>query len=369
MSLKDLSNDIKAALFSRLSSPLGGTFLISWVLWNIDAVLVIAFENTPMSHRIIYVNQVFLEDKLSTWGYPFISAMVWIIAYPWLSRLVFEHWERQRVEKERQRLKMSGNTPISAETHAKLQKQIQEQKDKYAEAISAEEELKKTVVEREKEVERLEDVCDAKNKEIDGHITVSEEYKNSALELGEKLTEEKDNLTRMQSDYESRVKELEHSNTSLTAEVETTKKQNESLKTDLQKAREKIKSQEKRLGLQMPKSSSDKEVSFEELGKALNLKPGDAVKGLGEAFSPVNSFAYQDAFKGLSDRNKKMMEEVEQLTQPLSEYSKLMSNVLPDFSVMTGKYGQALDAAYNAQKLTFGHINKTASGSDENSDI
>ncbi|WP_422134944.1 hypothetical protein [Endozoicomonas sp. ALD040] len=133
MKLSDLSDDIKASLYTRLSSPLAGALMLSWVIWNIDAVLVIAFENKSMSERIAFVNDQYLTSFLFDWFAPVALGIAWILIYPVLSRIIFKYWETQRVEKEKTRIKLLGELPITPDEHMRLLKEVSDSKQKYVE--------------------------------------------------------------------------------------------------------------------------------------------------------------------------------------------------------------------------------------------
>ncbi len=67
---KTLSDDFKAAMYARVSTPLAEAFVTSWILWNIQAVLIIVFENKAMSKRQAYVTDHFIQSSAAGFWYP-----------------------------------------------------------------------------------------------------------------------------------------------------------------------------------------------------------------------------------------------------------------------------------------------------------
>lgn len=74
----DLSKSIKAQLYERVSSPLLGSFAISWVAWNYRFVLTL-ISSLPLNEKLAFIDthifpsytQVLLQGGL----YPLVTAL------------------------------------------------------------------------------------------------------------------------------------------------------------------------------------------------------------------------------------------------------------------------------------------------------
>lgn len=199
MGLNDLSNDLKAALYSRLSSPVVGAFLISWCIWNIDAVLVVAFGSDPMQERISYVMANYLQSYWDRAICPTFFAIVWVLCYPPVSKWLFNYWEDARVENEKTRLKLAGSKSISAEEHQHLLTTIKEHKDKYVDLWGENKEQEsqlKDLRQRHKEHLIL----------ISEHNVLKEKLENSVNEIS-KLKNEIENLHIMENNFRAEFDE------------------------------------------------------------------------------------------------------------------------------------------------------------------
>ncbi len=67
--IPDLYKDIKIQLYERATSPLLGSFVISWCLWNYKLLLVM-FSTGTATNKIAYINGVLYPDY---WSIGFIG--------------------------------------------------------------------------------------------------------------------------------------------------------------------------------------------------------------------------------------------------------------------------------------------------------
>lgn len=121
--LNDLAKTVKAQLYERVSSPLLGSFAISWVAWNYRFLLVLV-SSIPVAEKFAYIDDnifnsyqnIFLHGTL----YPLITTLILIFIYPYPAKFVYEYWRtRQRELKEVQQ-RIDDETPLTREEAREL---------------------------------------------------------------------------------------------------------------------------------------------------------------------------------------------------------------------------------------------------------
>lgn len=138
MSLDDLLSTAKQSLTERLSSPLLGSFVLSWCLWNWKFLVVLLSANT--------VSQTFaLIDKLAfpnftsvlTHGvlYPLLTAAAYIFLYPYPSRIVYAFNLRRQREVNEIRQQIADETPLTLQESRRLRAEYVEHERKNNELV------------------------------------------------------------------------------------------------------------------------------------------------------------------------------------------------------------------------------------------
>ncbi len=127
--LEDLSKEVKAQLYDRAKSPLFGGFAFAWLGWNFRAVLVIISDLKYQEKMAIWDT---LYPTAESWLrqaalYPFISAVVFILAYPYPARWIFEYWYTQHSKLKRVQQTIEDKTPLTQEEAKELRRSTVEQ--------------------------------------------------------------------------------------------------------------------------------------------------------------------------------------------------------------------------------------------------
>ena len=89
--LEEMQKSIKAVLYDRLTSPLAGTFILSWLLWNWGLIYYVLAgdEMRNMVDRIGYIKNNFFQLKYLL-IYPSVSAAFLIFLYPYAANYVYK---------------------------------------------------------------------------------------------------------------------------------------------------------------------------------------------------------------------------------------------------------------------------------------
>lgn len=124
MVLDDLSKEIKAQLYERVKSPLFGAFALSWVAWNYRPVLA-ALSGMTFHEKAAYFDSLYP----SAWhwagycfGGPLLTAVVFLLAYPYPARWMYRYWANQHKELKKVQQQIEDDTPMTQEEATALRK-------------------------------------------------------------------------------------------------------------------------------------------------------------------------------------------------------------------------------------------------------
>lgn len=116
----DVGKTIKAILYDRITSPLFGTFLLSWCGWNWRLiVLFLTDSSTAVAKKFHYLDTELYPSSGVTFVYglllPLTTTAFFIYIYPWFAKKVYGYWrEQQNILKELQ-IEKDGEKPLTKE--------------------------------------------------------------------------------------------------------------------------------------------------------------------------------------------------------------------------------------------------------------
>lgn len=134
--INDIKKSVNSILYERTSSPLFGTFIVSWAIWNWKIIYLTIFIPTDK----ISANKIdLIVEKYSTFEYlityPAVSTIFFLTIIPfvsngayWLS-LKFDKWKKD------QKNKINLNQLISLEQSIELREQILNQESRFEKLI------------------------------------------------------------------------------------------------------------------------------------------------------------------------------------------------------------------------------------------
>lgn len=190
--IKDIATAIKANLYDRATSPLFVTFAISWALWN-HRLIITLFSSMPVWDKFAYIDDVLYAGPYDTFGvgfcFPLLTAGVFIFAYPYPAKYVFEFWRNKQKELKEAKQKIDDETPLTEEESKKIRRQlfdIQGKHDTQQRQMSEEiDYLKQKLEEAQKKIDELPGELQGPGPEEiklwDSHLSESEEEMESAL--------------------------------------------------------------------------------------------------------------------------------------------------------------------------------------------
>ncbi|MBB1404810.1 TMF family protein [Pseudoalteromonas sp. SG44-5] len=127
--LKEITNSFKAALYQRVSSPLYGTYIFSWILYNWLVVLPLIFGVKKFDERLIDFKSGIVSPEngfiYSTVIMPMIITAVILLLQPILQRFHFIYTEWNKSEGLKKRDKFSSETMLTLEQSNELRSSVQ----------------------------------------------------------------------------------------------------------------------------------------------------------------------------------------------------------------------------------------------------
>jgi hypothetical protein len=124
--LGEIAKTIKAGLYERVTSPLLGSFLISWTLWNYKFVAVIFASIPPQEKLSLIENTIFptISSSLTRGGlYPLLTTICFIFIYPHPARFVYEFWRKEQKKLKEIRQKIEDETPLTVDEARKIKRE------------------------------------------------------------------------------------------------------------------------------------------------------------------------------------------------------------------------------------------------------
>jgi len=159
--MDDLVKSFKSIMYDRVTSPLLSSFLVSWAAWNHRLFVVLLSSDLKLKEKFDYADNILYptwhEVLLRGFGWPLLSALFLIFAYPLPARKVYEY-----VRKEQQKLKIiqqkiEDETPITQE----------EARDLRAAIRKATADFEKQLADRDGQIQKLKaDLSAAENRAV-----------------------------------------------------------------------------------------------------------------------------------------------------------------------------------------------------------
>lgn len=86
MTFADLFKDILDTSRERVKTPISGAYLLSFLLWNWRPIVLLAFEKTTITQKIIIINKEYC-DKWAVLG-PLLLGLLFTVGVPYLMALI-----------------------------------------------------------------------------------------------------------------------------------------------------------------------------------------------------------------------------------------------------------------------------------------
>lgn len=124
---EEIIKSARASLNERLASPLMGSFIISWVLWNYK-FLVILFSSSSVIETFELIKDISFPDTsallLRGIIFPGLTAAAYIFLYPYPAKFVYEFTRNRQKEINDIRRRIDDETPLTLEESRKIKAEL-----------------------------------------------------------------------------------------------------------------------------------------------------------------------------------------------------------------------------------------------------
>lgn len=125
--MEEIFKSIKATLYDRAVSPLSGAFVISWLIWNHDFLLVF-FSDMDAGEKISYINTYIFGSSyqclVNGIVWPLLITSFYIYAYPFLSIPVYRFSLNRQLKLNQIRQRIEANKFLTLEQSVTLRQEI-----------------------------------------------------------------------------------------------------------------------------------------------------------------------------------------------------------------------------------------------------
>lgn len=142
--LEDLKKNVVTQLSERMTSPLSGSFVISWGLWNYK-FLVILFSNNTVTGTFLLIKNIAFPTIWATLTngilFPLLTALAYVFLYPYPSKFVYKFTRERQREISIIRQKIEDETPLTTVESRKLRRQHRQLQEDHAKELEKQEAL------------------------------------------------------------------------------------------------------------------------------------------------------------------------------------------------------------------------------------
>ncbi|EPT8875474.1 hypothetical protein ACVTAA_004011 [Cronobacter dublinensis] len=120
---EDLIKTVKAQLYDRLTSPLLGCFLLSWVIWNYKFVFTL-FSDMKIEDKFKFIDGAIYSGDYSHLIYgvllPFVTTLFFIFIYPYPAKFAYAFFRKRQAELKEIQQKIDDETPLTRDEARKI---------------------------------------------------------------------------------------------------------------------------------------------------------------------------------------------------------------------------------------------------------
>lgn len=162
--MEDIIKDLKAHIGERVSSPLLGSFIISWCIWNYK-FLIIILSSASVTATFRLISEVSFPDYLHVIGFgviaPLCTALAYIYIYPIPAKKVYEYSLKRQTETAQIKQRIENETPLTVEKSLEIRQNMSRQMKEHYEEIEIKEaeisKLKATIAELTAQIQKSEE--------------------------------------------------------------------------------------------------------------------------------------------------------------------------------------------------------------------
>lgn len=197
--LENLTQSFKAHMYERTTSPLFWAFITSWSLWNYKTILTL-FADMSVQEKIHYIENTIYADQYAiglelvnganhfahVFAFPLISAILFILIYPYPSRWIYSFWKARQIELNNEKLKQEKKALVQQETHQRLKQDYFELKASFDNLVRDKDEeienLQKSLQAMQEELDKLKPQPQPQPRPQPIHVMGEQKVKNKAVQ-------------------------------------------------------------------------------------------------------------------------------------------------------------------------------------------
>jgi hypothetical protein len=126
--LEQLVKSIQSHLSDRLVSPLMGSVVVSWCLWNYKFLMILLSNNSVTTTLALVEGIAFPSTTtvvLRGVVFPFITAAAYIFIYPYPSKFVYDFTRRRQKELLEVRRRIEDETPLTLQESRTMRRDME----------------------------------------------------------------------------------------------------------------------------------------------------------------------------------------------------------------------------------------------------
>lgn len=180
--LTDMLTSIKAHLYDRAASPLMGSIVVSWTLWNYKLPLLL-LSNEPILEKYRIISEVLYANDKNIYIYglacPLITSFLYIFIYPYPAKFVFRFTQTQQRVMSNLKREIEGEALLTVKESRELRNQL----------YSLEDTFQKDLVQKDTEIEQLKAEVDRLLTELRENVIPIKENKDEKNQEANTITE------------------------------------------------------------------------------------------------------------------------------------------------------------------------------------
>lgn len=135
--MSDLRKSINSILHERLTSPLYGTFIVSWLVWNwkIIYLTIVVSESKLKTDKITYIKEHFYDLCNLLW-YPLLSTILLLTIVPFISNGAFWLSTKFNRWKQEQKNLIERKQLLTLEQSIDLREEIARQEERFEKMLA-----------------------------------------------------------------------------------------------------------------------------------------------------------------------------------------------------------------------------------------
>ena len=180
--MNDVIDSVKETITERFSSPLFGTFLLTWFAWNHEYVFLL-FSESSFTDKMTYAKEVLYYDwhisLTYLFGLPMLTSGAFIVIYPIPAKWAYEYWYSRQNKLKEIKVKISNERILTEEEADKIRQETAIKVARYKDDLKA----------KESEIEILEQAANMQSEQLDDFRNQLKEKEKTIRDLGDKIAD------------------------------------------------------------------------------------------------------------------------------------------------------------------------------------